>query len=42
MADMKVHDAEENKREEQKWTIEGCPYFAFSVKPAKIIEQSKA
>ena len=35
-------DAEETKREEMKQTISSAPYFAFSVKPAKIIERSKA
>lgn len=42
MSEMKAHDAEENKREEMKWSIQSEPYFAFSVLPAKILEHSKA
>ena len=41
MEEMKSMDAEEQKREEVNWTIESTPYFAFSVKPAKIYEHDK-
>ena len=41
MEEMKTFDAEEQKREEVSWTIESTPYFAFSVKPAKIYEHDK-
>ena len=41
MEEMKEFDREETKREEVSWTIESTPYFAFSVKPAKIYEHDK-
>lgn len=41
MTEMKAHDAEEVKREEQKWSISSQAYFSFYVKPAKILEHSK-
>ena len=41
MKEMKEMDKEEVKKEEQKWVIQSTPYFAFCMKPAKILEQSK-
>ena len=42
MGEMHQYDAKETKREEEKWTITSEPYFAFCVRPAKILEQSKS
>ena len=42
MTEMKEFDKEETKKEEIKFSIQSEPYFAFSVKPAKILEHSKS
>ena len=42
MTEMKEFDKEETKKEEIKFSIQSKPYFAFSVKPAKILEHSKS
>ena len=41
MDEMRTFDREETKKEESKWSIQSQPYFAFSVKPAKILEHNK-
>ena len=42
MSEMKEFDKEETKKEEIKFSIQSQPYFAFCVRPAKILEHSKA
>lgn len=42
MQEMHQYDAEETKKEEDKYSITSTPYFAFCVRPAKILEQSKS
>ena len=38
---MREYEEEEKKQEDQKFSIQSEPYFAFSVKPAKIHEQKQ-
>ncbi len=37
MQEMHAYDAEETKKEEEKYSITSTPYFAFCVRPAKIL-----
>ena len=41
MEEMRAYDREETKKEEKKWEISSTPYFAFSVRPSKILDHNK-